>query len=222
MARYRAVAEDLKRFLIKGKLLDIGCGTGRLLFLLLREMPQASAAGIDISEEMLSLARGNARKEGVSERTSLLKGSAEELQVFPSHSFDCVLSHASFSGWQDPGSSLKEISRILRPEGILYISDWNRSAPSEVFSSLMRRALNEPEHLERIRMALDAAYSEKEFRGILSKVAVKSHEFLDVNSFRHSPAPAYAGVNSSGNPESFALIDFRTEDHWMTAVLRKM
>jgi len=218
MARYRAVAEDLKRFLIKGKLLDIGCGTGRLLFLLLREMPQISATGIDVSEEMLSLARGNAQKEGFSERISLLKGTAEELQVFTSDGFDCVLSHASFSGWLAPEIALEEIARILKPDGILYISDWNRSAPAHAFSSLIRRALNEPAHLERIRMGFEAAYSEGEFKDILSKVADKSR---DVNSIRHSPAPAYAGVNSSGNPESFALLDFRTEDHWMTGVLRK-
>jgi len=190
MARYRFVAEDLKRFLIGGKLLEVGCGTGRLLITLAEELPEISFKGADISEEMLCLARANAQKEGFSESISLLKGTAEELSEIPDSSFDCVLSHASFSGWLDPENSLKEISRILKPGGVLYISDWRRDAPMEAVSALMRRAMNEPAHLERIRMAFEAAYSEGEFKGILS----------------HSP---------------FALIEFRTEDHWMTGVLRK-
>jgi ubiquinone/menaquinone biosynthesis C-methylase UbiE len=191
LERYRDVAKDLKRLLLNGKLLDIGCGTGRLLLTLAEEFPETSFNGIDISEEMLYMARANAQRAGLSEKISFKKASAEELELILANSFGFVLSHASFSGWLDPILSLKEISRILKPDGILYISDWNRSAPSDVFSSLMRRALNESEHLERIRMAMEAAYTEEEFKGILGQ------------------AP-------------FTFLDFRTRDHWMTAVLKRM
>lgn len=166
--RYELVASELRRYIKKGPILEIGCGTGRLLIEIARQESKLHLTGIDISGEMVALARVNSQKEGLSGRIDLRELPAEELSSFQDSSFQLVLSHASFSGWLRPVEILEEIARVLEPGGFLFISDWNRASPMDSISALMRRALNEPEHLERIRMAFEAAYTEREFKSFLS------------------------------------------------------
>jgi ubiquinone/menaquinone biosynthesis C-methylase UbiE len=188
-ARYRAVAEEINKLLTQGRLLDIGCGTGRLAIEIARLIPDVSITGIDVSGEMLVLAGANARREGLSERFSFRNIGAEDLCAFEKDSFELVLTSGSFSGWLRPAEALSEAARTLSPGGFLYITDWNRDA-SDAFASIMRRAMNEHSHLERIIMAREASYNEKEFKDILASCPLR-------------------------------LEEFRTQDHWMTAVLRK-
>jgi release factor glutamine methyltransferase len=56
------------------RILDLGVGSGCLLLTLLREYPQASGVGLDVSNEALAVARQNARALGVSGRARLVSG----------------------------------------------------------------------------------------------------------------------------------------------------
>lgn len=163
--RHRAVARKLAEYMTLGELLDIGCGSARMLVVIAGELPGLRITGMDVSEEMLVLARENVRDAGFEDRITLKKMSAEELRNFPTDFFGAVQSHGAFSGWLEPERSLEEIQRILRPGGIFYLRDWNRSAPEEALGPYLESAT--PEQARRVRMAYESSYTFDEFGALL-------------------------------------------------------
>lgn len=114
------LSETLKRMDIKphDRLLDIGCGTGSLLQVISRNYPSVKIVGIDLSVEMLKVARNKQIKD-----SALIAGQAWCLP-FRSKSFDRVVSCNVFHYVRKPEECLAEISRILKPQGRVVITDW--------------------------------------------------------------------------------------------------
>lgn len=98
--------------------LDVGCGTGVLLAELAREIPGVRLAGIDLSNEMLEVAR---RRLGTD--VELKEASAEALP-FGDATFDAVVSTSVFHYIREPQRALQEMRRVLKPGGRLVIVDW--------------------------------------------------------------------------------------------------
>ena len=94
-----------------GSILEVGIGTGANLKLY---APGAHVTGIDISERMLARARHRAAKLG--RRASLLEGDVEKLP-FPDRTFDTVLATCVFCSVADPVQGLREVRRVVKPEG---------------------------------------------------------------------------------------------------------
>ncbi len=99
-------------------LLDVGCGTGMLLETLSVSVPNAELAGADPSTEMLQMARKRL------DETVLLEQSYAESLPFSDASFDVVVSSSAFHYFGEPLSALKEMARVLRPNGRLVVTDW--------------------------------------------------------------------------------------------------
>jgi ubiquinone/menaquinone biosynthesis C-methylase UbiE len=113
----RAVAEAVSaRAGSVGAVLDIGCGTGRMLERLGGRFPGAALAGIDRSAGMLS-AGHRLRPE-----LRLCRGDAQALP-HPDGCFDAVVTTVSFHHWSDRAAALGEVRRVLRPGGILALAD---------------------------------------------------------------------------------------------------
>ena len=112
--------ETLKRLDIKpsDRLLDIGCGTGSLLQAISQKHPSVNLIGLDISREMLKVA---CNKQIY--RCNLISGQSQFLP-FHSHSFDVVVSCNAFHYWRNPEACLREIARVLKPQGRIVITDW--------------------------------------------------------------------------------------------------
>lgn len=100
------------------RLLDIGCGTGALLYALSRTSPTVRLAGVDASREMLAVAR-----ERVGSFAELKQGWAEQIP-FGDESFDVVVSTSVLHYIRDPMTALAEMLRVLRSGGRLVITDW--------------------------------------------------------------------------------------------------
>lgn len=100
--------------------LDIGCGTGEFERLLLADNPQQRMIGVDISEEMLLLAR---QKCHAYPNVTFQTASALALP-FTNNSFDIVVSASTFHYFDDPVAALEEIKRVLKPNGKIIILDW--------------------------------------------------------------------------------------------------
>ncbi len=175
LMRHRAVAEKLKGFVSGGEFLDIGCGSARMLIAIAHELPGIRITGTDVSGEMLSLARKNVRESGLEDRVRLMLLSAEELGGFPDEKFDAVQSHGAFSGWLSPGESLAEIRRTLKHGGVLYLRDWNRSAPEEELTPCLVEASDEQKR--RVRMAYESSYTRDEFTELLRGSPLRLVEF---------------------------------------------
>lgn len=98
-------------------ILDIGCGTGTLLRKVLNERPQVKACGLDLSQEMLNIARGKLPK-----RVQLTWGEAEVLP-YSDQMFDIVIIVDSLRFFENPERAVKESYRVLKPGGKLIICD---------------------------------------------------------------------------------------------------
>ncbi|WP_353626174.1 class I SAM-dependent methyltransferase [Bacillus sp. JCM 19041] len=97
---------------------DIGCGTGRLL---LRGISEANElAGVDLSAGMVQRANGLFQAEGVSETAKAIVGDAMDLPLARDH-YDLVFSTCVLFLLPDPQQGIKELSRILKPKGTLFL-----------------------------------------------------------------------------------------------------
>jgi SAM-dependent methyltransferase len=100
-----------------GRIVDIGCGTGRLLAEAARTYPGAQLFGVDPSAGMLSVAA--TRTPG---RCRLVRARAERLP-FPDGSFDLVTATYSIRHWSNPHMALRQIGRILTAQGVVGLAD---------------------------------------------------------------------------------------------------
>ena len=102
--------------------LDLGSGGGIDVILSARRVgPTGTAYGLDMTDEMLALARQNARDAGVG-NVHFLKGLIEQIPL-PAGSVDVVISNCVINLSTDKAAVLAEIARVLRSGGRLGISD---------------------------------------------------------------------------------------------------
>ncbi len=102
--------------------LDLGSGAGADVLISARRVaPGGRAIGLDMTPEMLELARANARQAGV-ENVEFLEGYLEDIPL-PDGSVDVVISNCVINLAADKRVVLAEAARVLRPGGRLAVSD---------------------------------------------------------------------------------------------------
>lgn len=98
------------------RILDLGCGNGNILKIL-KERICAEYYGLDISEKMIEEAE---KKLG---KTARLQVGDAEQQPYGDNFFDVVICNASFHHYPNPEKAAAEISRIIKPGGLLILGD---------------------------------------------------------------------------------------------------
>jgi demethylmenaquinone methyltransferase/2-methoxy-6-polyprenyl-1,4-benzoquinol methylase len=125
---WRHRAAEIVRQWRPGRVLDLATGSGDLALAIARKLPQVEVTGTDFSAEMLALAR----RKGL-QRTVL----ADALQLpFEEASFDCVTVAFGLRNMADWGAALREMARVLVPEGHLLVLDF--SIPGGALQPLYR------------------------------------------------------------------------------------
>jgi ubiquinone/menaquinone biosynthesis C-methylase UbiE len=97
-------------------ILDVGCGTGRLLHDASARWPKAKFYGVDPAEHMAFKARR------LNPMAAIQVAPAEAIP-FPDQTADLVLSSISFHHWADHAKAVKEIARVLKPGGFFCLAD---------------------------------------------------------------------------------------------------
>jgi ubiquinone/menaquinone biosynthesis C-methylase UbiE len=106
----------------RGRILDVACGTG----LNFAHFPRGSrVTGVDLSPEMLGLARRTAERLGL--QADLLVMDAQGLD-FPDESFDTVVSSLSTCTFPDPIAALREMGRVCRSDGSILLLEHGHSS----------------------------------------------------------------------------------------------
>jgi ubiquinone/menaquinone biosynthesis C-methylase UbiE len=120
-----------------GKVLDVGTGPGTLVRELARRFPGLQVYGIDLSEDMIGLARAHTRREQLEERVHFASGDVAHLP-YPDQSFDVVVSTISMHHWSELEQPLRELYRVLRPGGRVWIYDFRFVNAQTVEKALAR------------------------------------------------------------------------------------
>lgn len=165
------------------RILDAGCGTGGMLDLY-RTWPDARAVGIDLSPDALGFSHGRGHQR--------LVGGDLTLLPFRSGSFDVVTALDVIEHVPDDARALSEISRVLRPGGILVAT-----VPAYQF---LWGPHDEALHHQR-------RYHSAQFRDLIQAggLRVERHSYLLMALFPLAAAVRLLGRNKKGNQSSAAL-----------------
>lgn len=99
-----------------GSVVDVGCGTGRLLRKARELWPSAALTGADPTQGMIDVACR------LMPEATFLAASAESLPL-PDASVDVAITTLSFHHWKDRAAGVREIARVLRPGGRFCLAD---------------------------------------------------------------------------------------------------
>ncbi len=167
--------------------LDLGSGGGIDVLLSARRVgPAGKAYGLDMTDEMLALARDSQRKAGV-QNVEFLKGEIEHIPL-PDNSVDVIISNCVINLSADKDRALREAFRVLKPGGRFAVSD------------IVVRGEMPAEVLRRVELwagCIAGALEESQYQ---SKLAAAGFEQIEVE-----PTRIYTAADAQGfladNPE---------------------
>ena len=187
--------------------LDLGSGGGIDVLLSARRVgPRGKAYGLDMTDEMLALARENQRKSGVT-NVEFLRGEIEHIPL-PDDSVDVVISNCVINLSADKDAVLREAFRVLKPGGRFAVSDIvvrGHDVPADV-----RRSM------ELWIGCIAGALEESDYR---SKLAAAGFEQVDVEPTRiYKVEDAKAFLESAG--PGLAQLAETVDGKFMSAFVR--
>ncbi len=161
--------------------LDLGSGGGIDVLLSARRVgPSGKAYGLDLTPEMLALARENQRKAGVT-NAEFLEGAIEQIPL-PDASVDVIISNCVINLSADKPRALAEAFRVLKPGGRLAISD-----------VVVRGDLPGPvrRSLELWVGCVAGALEEREYRRLLAETGFEAIDIEPTRVYRIEDAAAF-------------------------------
>lgn len=118
--RWRNRAADTLVVPPHAHVLDVGTGTAVSAITIARRYPDARVTGIDINTKMLKVAEAAVARASLSDRIELMRVNGEEMP-FADATFDAVLLSFTIEDMVNQGAGVKEISRVLKPNGSVVV-----------------------------------------------------------------------------------------------------
>ena len=122
----------------EGRFLDVGTGPAAIPIMLAQRLPAVEVIGIDLSPNMLELGDFHITEAGLTDRITLAQADAKDLP-YPSQFFDAVLSNSMIHHIPDPLPMLREVSRVIRSDGLILIRDLIRPKTTEAALGLVEQ-----------------------------------------------------------------------------------
>ncbi|MBE6049089.1 MAG: class I SAM-dependent methyltransferase [Clostridium sp.] len=164
---YKTLMDKIKDENFK-TVLDVGCGTGNMLNMIINKYNDVEAYGIDISDKMLLKA-----KEKLGDRAYLTLGDSENLP-YKDDKFDLIMCNDSFHHYPNPVNVLKEFHRVLKSGGVLILGDcWQPTVSRFIMNFCIKLGVT---NCGDVKM-----YSEQEICSMLRKASFKNIKFELVN-----------------------------------------
>ncbi len=161
----------LKEGISSGIALEIGPGSGYLGLEWLKKTEGTRLKGLEISDDMIALAKKNATEYGLSDRVEYYQGDAKKMPFEDGH-FDGVFTNGSLHEWAHPDMIFNEIARVLKPGGRYIISDMRRDmiAPIRWFLWL---TVKPREMRPGLTTSINASYTIGEIKDIISQTKLQ-------------------------------------------------
>jgi arsenite methyltransferase len=160
--------------------LDLGSGGGIDVLLSAKRVgPAGKAFGLDMTDEMLDLARKNASESGAT-NVEFLKGHIEDIPL-PGESVDVIISNCVINLSADKAKVLSEAARVLRPGGRFAVSD---VIADDDMDEATRR------DMQQWTGCIAGALSRKEFSELLISVGLEEVEIVETHRVHASAGSA--------------------------------
>ena len=117
------------------RIIEIGSGTGKLIYQMAQNIDNGLIEGIDFSKVMVSIARKRNKKNITNGKVKILEGNFDEMP-FEKESFTKACSINTLYFWPEPAQTAKKIAKILKPDGKLILA-------FEDIEQLKQRKLNQ-------------------------------------------------------------------------------
>ncbi len=170
---YNYVLENLMGKTID-TVLEIGCGTGKLLLKILDVMYPRAIVGLDISRAMIEIAKKNSRKIGKYPMVDLILADAHKIPIRP-RSIDLIISTGTLHHIRDPETLFREVAEVLSRDGEALIYEFSHDISKEELKQSSKR-LRRPSTLLKLTATLHGLprkeYEEGYIKEALTKVGV--------------------------------------------------
>jgi len=117
-----SLAESLKKGI---RTLDMGCGRGLVMLRLAELYPKSRFVGMDLSEEAIEFARGEATRRGLSNIEFVVRDASDFDKTAQPESFDFITTFDEIHDQAKPLNVLRGIHRALKPDGVYLMQDIN-------------------------------------------------------------------------------------------------
>jgi ubiquinone/menaquinone biosynthesis C-methylase UbiE len=164
----------LKAGIASGLALEVGPGPGYLGLEWLKLTEGTKLKGLDISRNMIEIAKKNAREYGFEDRVEYVESDARNMP-FEDNTFDAVFTNGSLHEWANPEEILSEIHRVLKPGGRYSISDLRRDM-NPLMKLLMWLGTKPKEIRPGLVTSINAAYTVDEIRELLKGTKLQGYE----------------------------------------------
>lgn len=133
-----------------GHFLDVGTGPAQIPILLAQRCPNIHITAIDLSEEMLKIAKRHIADAGLTDRVTLELVDAKTLP-YPDNTFDGLISNSIVHHIHDSMKALKEMGRVTRPKGPVLIRDLIRpETPADAQAFVDKYAAEDTPHQQKL------------------------------------------------------------------------
>jgi ubiquinone/menaquinone biosynthesis C-methylase UbiE len=154
-----------------GIALEIGPGPGYLGLEWLKKTEETRLQGLEISEDMIAIAKKNAAEYNLLDRVEYSKGDAQRMP-FEDEYFDAVFTNGSLHEWAHPENILNEIARVLKPGGRYFISDMRRDM--NILAKWFLLLICQPKNMRSgLISSINASYMFSEIKNMVQKTKLQ-------------------------------------------------
>jgi ubiquinone/menaquinone biosynthesis C-methylase UbiE len=168
--------------LTQGLILDAGTGTARIPIAIALQQPQWQIIGIDLAKSMLELGKRNIEQAGLQAQIQLECIDAKQMP-YPDAYFDMVISNSIVHHLSDPMTFFRELQRVIKPNGSIFLRDLSRPDNLEILNALVDSIGSEYDEEQKrlFRDSLHAAFTVAEIQAITTAAGI-----TDANIYQSS------------------------------------
>jgi ubiquinone/menaquinone biosynthesis C-methylase UbiE len=167
------------------KVLDVGTGTARIPILIAQQRPAWKITGIDLAQSMLDIGKKNIAQANLEKQIHLEAVDAKQMS-YTDAQFDLVLSNSLLHHLPNPLPFLKELNRVLKPNGGILLRDLLRPASESIINDIVEQiGENYTRHQKQLfQDSLHAAFTLEEIEELIQEAGIEKVKIYQ-SSERH-------------------------------------